>query len=40
MRDANPQHAELVVFRGANHEWFSPDRPEVMKLVLVWMNGN
>jgi len=21
----------LVVIRGADHQWFSPDRPEVMK---------
>src|ERR1700691_862775 len=28
LRDANPQHADLVVIRGAGHEWFSPGRPE------------
>jgi alpha-beta hydrolase superfamily lysophospholipase len=40
LRDANPEHTELVVIRGADHEWFSPARPEVMKRVLAWFDGH
>jgi len=40
LRDANPQHIDLVVIRGADHDWFSPDRPEVMKRVLAWFNAH
>jgi alpha-beta hydrolase superfamily lysophospholipase len=39
LRDANPQHTELVVIRGADHQWFTPDRPEVMKRVLIWFDA-
>jgi pimeloyl-ACP methyl ester carboxylesterase len=38
LRNANPQHAELVVIRGAGHQWFSLDRPEVMNPVLEWFD--
>ena len=38
LRDANPQHTDLVVIPGADHEWFSPDRPEVIKRVLAWFD--
>ena len=38
LRDANPRHAELFVIRGANHEWFSEDRPEVMNRVVTWFD--
>jgi pimeloyl-ACP methyl ester carboxylesterase len=38
LRDANPQHTDLVVIRGADHDWFSPDRPEVIKRVLAWFD--
>jgi alpha/beta superfamily hydrolase len=40
LRDANPQHTELVVIRGADHQWFTPDRPEVMKRVLAWLDAH
>ena len=40
LRDANPQHTQLVVIPGADHEWFSPGRPEVMKLVLAWFDSH
>lgn len=40
LRDANPQHTELVVMRGADHQWFSLDRPEVMKLLLAWFDAH
>jgi alpha-beta hydrolase superfamily lysophospholipase len=40
LRDANPQHTDLVVIPGADHEWFSLDRPEVMKLVLAWFEAH
>jgi alpha-beta hydrolase superfamily lysophospholipase len=40
LRDANPQHTELVVIRGANHEWFSEDRPEVINRVLTWFDAH
>jgi pimeloyl-ACP methyl ester carboxylesterase len=40
LRDANPQHTDLVVIRGADHEWFSPDRPEVMRRVLAWFDAH
>jgi dipeptidyl aminopeptidase/acylaminoacyl peptidase len=40
LRDANPQHTALVVIRGADHEWFSPERPEVMKRVLAWFDAH
>lgn len=40
LRDANPQHTDLVVIRGADHQWFSPDRPEVMKRVLAWFDAH
>ena len=35
LRDANPQHTDLVVIRGANHEWFSEDR---MNRELAWFD--
>jgi len=38
LRDANPQHTDLMLIRGADHEWFSPDRPEVMKRVVAWFD--
>lgn len=38
LRDANPQHTELVVIPGVDHQWFSPDRPEVMTRVLQWFD--
>jgi alpha/beta superfamily hydrolase len=40
LRDASPQHTELVVIPGADHEWFSPARPAVMKLVLAWFDAH
>jgi uncharacterized protein len=40
LRDANPQHTELVVIRGAGHQWFTPDQPEVMKQVLAWFGAH
>jgi alpha-beta hydrolase superfamily lysophospholipase len=40
LRDANPQHTELAVIPGADHDWFSPARPEVMKLVLAWFDAH
>jgi uncharacterized protein len=39
LRDANPQHTELVVIRGADHQWFSTERPEVMNRVLSWLDA-
>ena len=38
IRGVNPQHTELVVIPGADHQWFSPDRPEVMTRVLQWFD--
>jgi len=38
IRHANPQHTDLMVIRGADHQWFSPDRPEVMSRVLMWFD--
>jgi hypothetical protein len=38
LRDANPQHTDLFVIPGANHDWFSEDRPEVMSRVLTWFD--
>jgi pimeloyl-ACP methyl ester carboxylesterase len=40
IRDANQQHAELVVIRGANHEWFSEYRPEVIKREVQWFDAH
>ena len=40
LRDANPQHTELVVIPGAGHEWFTPGRPEVMQRVLAWFDAH
>jgi pimeloyl-ACP methyl ester carboxylesterase len=40
LRDANPQHTDLVVIRGANHEWFSEDHPEVINRVLTWFEAH
>jgi len=40
LRDANPQHTDLVVIRGADHQWFGPDRPEVMGRVLAWFDAH
>jgi Prolyl oligopeptidase family len=40
IRDANPQHTDLVVIRGANHEWFSEARPEVMNRELAWFDAH
>jgi pimeloyl-ACP methyl ester carboxylesterase len=40
LRDANPQHTDLFVIRGANHDWFSEDRPEVMIRVLAWFGAH
>lgn len=40
LRDANPQHTDLVVIRGANHDWFSEDQPEVMNRVLTWFDAH
>ena len=40
LRDANPQHTDLFVIRGANHDWFSEDRPEVMRRVLMWFDAH
>jgi pimeloyl-ACP methyl ester carboxylesterase len=40
LRDANPQHTKLAVIGGADHQWFSPDRPEVMKLILAWFDSH
>jgi len=40
LRDANPQHTDLFVIRGANHDWFSEDRPEVMRRVLTWFDAH
>jgi pimeloyl-ACP methyl ester carboxylesterase len=40
LRDANPQHTELALIQGADHDWFSPARPEVMKLVLAWFDAH
>jgi len=40
LRDANPQHAELVVIRGADHQWFSDARPEVMNRILAWFDAH
>jgi hypothetical protein len=28
------------VIRGAGHEWFNADRPEVMKRVLAWFDAH
>jgi pimeloyl-ACP methyl ester carboxylesterase len=36
LRDANPQHTDLVVIPGADHDWFSFDHPQTMRLVLAW----
>lgn len=38
LRDANPQQVELVVIRGADHDWFSSGRPEVMNRVAAWFD--
>ena len=40
LRDANPEHTDLVVIRGADHQWFSPDRPEVMTQILAWFDAH
>ena len=40
LRIANPQHTNLIVIRGANHEWFSEDRPEVMNRVMTWFDAH
>jgi alpha-beta hydrolase superfamily lysophospholipase len=40
LRDANPQHTDLFVIRGANHDWFSEDRPEVMNRMLAWFDAH
>ncbi len=40
IRDANPQHAELVVIRGADHDWFSEDRPEVINREVTWFDAH
>jgi alpha/beta superfamily hydrolase len=40
LRDAHPQLTELVVIRGADHEWFSADRPELMNRVLGWFDAH
>ena len=40
LRAANPQHTDLVVIRGANHEWFSEDRPEIMIQLLAWFDAH
>ena len=40
LRDSNPQNTELVVIPGANHQWFSADRPEVMTRVLAWFDAH
>jgi len=40
LRDANPQHADLVPIPGADHDWFSPARPIVMKRVLAWFDSH
>jgi dipeptidyl aminopeptidase/acylaminoacyl peptidase len=40
LRDANPQRTDLVVIRGANHEWFSEDRPEIMIRLLAWFDAH
>jgi len=40
LHDANPQHTDLMVVRGADHDWFSTDRPEVMKRVLAWFDAH
>jgi pimeloyl-ACP methyl ester carboxylesterase len=39
LRDANPRRTELVVIRGAGHQWFSPERPEVVKRVAAWFDS-
>jgi len=40
LRDANPRHSDLVVVRGADHDWFGLERPDVMKLVLAWFDAH
>jgi alpha-beta hydrolase superfamily lysophospholipase len=40
LRDANPQHTDLVVIPGADHQWFNPDRPELMERVLAWFDAH
>ena len=40
LRHANPRHTNLFVIRGANHEWFGEDRPEVMNRVLAWFDAH
>lgn len=40
LRDANPRHTELVVIPGANHDWFSKERPEVMNRVVAWFDAH
>jgi pimeloyl-ACP methyl ester carboxylesterase len=40
LRDANPAHTELVVMRGADHEWFNAGRPEVLKQVVAWFDAH
>ena len=40
LRDANPERTDLVVIPGADHEWFSEVRPEVMKRMLGWFDAH
>jgi len=40
LRAANPRHAELVVVRGADHDWFLHDQPQVMQRVLPWFDAH
>ena len=40
LRDANPSKVELVIIPGADHEWFSSGRPEVLKRVVTWFDAH
>jgi uncharacterized protein len=40
LRDVNPRVTNLVVIPGADHLWFSTERPEVMKRVLTWFDSH
>ena len=40
LRDANPQHTDLFVVPGVDHDWFNLDRPEVMTRTLAGFDGH
>ena len=40
LRDANPENTDLMVIRGADHDWFARVRPEVMERALAWFNAH